>query len=72
MKSALISLSMKLKQERYYSYSRSNVIIHLQDHYHCFFHSNKKKLVLNHNNFSSSKTSSRHLQDVSEDEKLLH
>ena len=40
MKSALISLSMKLKQERYYSYSRSNIIIHLQDHYHCFVHSN--------------------------------
>ena len=56
---------MELQKKLYYIYSRFKIGIRLQDYFYCFFYSNKKKVFQNHDNFSSSKTSSRHLQEPS-------
>ena len=47
-----------------YSYSRFKTIVPLQDYYYYLFYSYYKKVFLSHDNFSSSKTFSRCLQDV--------
>ena len=47
-----------------YSYSRFKTIAHLQDYCYYLFYSYYQKVFLSHDNFSSSKTFSRRLQDA--------